>query len=403
MRVLHVIPSVSKWHGGPSRAIVLLERALTDAGVSVTTLTTDDDGPGRRFPAGGAPDAPSGVERVYRRKRSEFYKLSPSLALWLWSNVRRFDVVHVHALYSFSSVAAAAIARLRGVPYVVRPLGTLARYGMENRRPLLKRLSFALCEGPLVRRAGAVHFTSEREREEAEGLGVTMRGIVIPLGIATGDHMPADRAGRAATSDSTKTLLYLSRLDPKKNVEGLLHAMALLVPRLPGLTLSIGGAGEPDYERSLRALATSLDLDEHVRWLGHIEAERKSAALAAADAFVLPSHSENFGIALVEAMLAGLPSIIGRSVALAAEIERHGGGIVVDPEPAGIAAGIAQLLGDPNLARAMGERARQHAQRTYSATAMGQALVALYGTLSVRRSMRILGKNAFSPQTPGKP
>ena len=147
MRVLHVIPSISPVHGGPSQAMAMMERALESAGVAVTTATTDDDGPRRRIPFELQLDKVNGVARVYSRKLFDFYKVAPGLVPWLWRHVRDFDVVHIHALFSFSSVVAGQIARERDVPYVVRPLGTLATYAVMQRHPWSKRhLACALGE-----------------------------------------------------------------------------------------------------------------------------------------------------------------------------------------------------------------------------------------------------------------
>lgn len=179
LRILHTIPSLARVHGGPTRALLMMEAVLSGI-AEITILTTDDDGPGRRL-AKSIQVAPGDrAKRVYVRKWFEFYKIAPGLVPWLLRHVNCFDVVHIHALFSFSSVASALIARLRGVPYVVRPLGTLANYGISQRRPLLKRLSLAFIEGPILRHAAALHFTSESERDEARALGVPIRCVVIP-------------------------------------------------------------------------------------------------------------------------------------------------------------------------------------------------------------------------------
>ena len=121
-----------------------------------------------------------------------FFKVSVGLGRWLKDNVKAFDVVHAHALFSFAPVAAAFIARRAGVPYVLRPLGVLARYGMTRRHPLLKQVSFALIERRLIESASAVHFTSLAEQAEAEALGLKCRGVLIPLGIDLGS-VPKER------------------------------------------------------------------------------------------------------------------------------------------------------------------------------------------------------------------
>ena len=313
LNVLQVIPSIAAVHGGPSLAVLSIEKALVAQGCSVTTVTTDDAGPGLKLVDEDVAAPARGVERVYCRKRTEFYKVAPGLGRWLWSNVRRFDVVHIHALFSFSSTAATIVARHRGVPYVLRPLGTLSDYGVTRRRPWMKRLSIACVEGPALRHAAAVHFTSTPEEQEARLLGIEMKGVVIPLGIEGVQGGKRDRIlSELGIQPSGPRILALSRIDPVKNLEGLLRALAIL--RREGLTpaLLVGGAGESDYGGSLRDLARGEGVSDQVHWLGQVGGQVKADLLAAADVFVLPSFSENFGLAAVEALAAGLPCVLGR-------------------------------------------------------------------------------------------
>jgi glycosyltransferase involved in cell wall biosynthesis len=383
IRVLHAIPSIAPVQGGPSAAIRMMERALSDQGVMVETTTTDDDGPGVRLcrPLGVRLEE-EGAKRWYFRKSSELFKLSWSFLPWMLRSVSRYDLVHVHALFSFTSVAAAWSARRARVPYVIRPLGVLARYGVTRRRPLFKRLSLRFVEGPLLRDAAAVHFTSEAERDEALALGIPMRSVVIPLGV---EPVPAGNAGRFLEREPERAdpirLVYLSRLHPKKNLEGLLRALGLL--RREGMQpgLLIGGAGDGAYVGQLHALAREEGVADQLRWLGHVSGDSKADLLEAADLFVLPSFSENFGIAVVEALAAGLPCVLGRGVALAGKVESAEAGVAVDPEPASIAMGLRQYLESAERRRTAGDAARRLARSEYSVERMGEQLVALYRSI----------------------
>ena len=386
LNILHVIPSVSPVRGGPSRIIEVMEAAVTEAGAQVTTATTDDDGWGRRLAIDARPVQVNRATRFYARKWLDFYNIAPGIVPWLWTNVRRFDVVHIHALFSFSSIAAAIVARAQGVPYIIRPLGTLTTYGIRQRRHWLKRLSLAFIEGPILRGSVATHFTSKAEWDEAAALGIPLRGIVIPLGVE--GSAPATREALLRdfpTLEGRQRLLFLSRLDPKKNVEGLLRAFAELQHWRAQAILLIAGDGPAPYVAILKELARSLGIARHVFWLGHVEGPRKSAAFAAADVFVLPSFSENFGIAAVEALLAGLPCVLGEGIAIAKDIEEAGAGVVTAPEPKAIARAIEQLLGDDTLRRDMGARGKAFAECHYSIRAMAEQLVTLYKDVQYRR------------------
>lgn len=378
MRVLHVIPSLSAAFGGPSRAVADMERALAARRIDVTTVTTNDDGGGGTLPVRcGEPIATPYATRWYFPRTTVFFKTSVGLGRWLEANIERFDLLHAHGLFSFAPVTAAYLARRRRVPYILRPHGVLAPYGMTQRRPLLKKISLALIERQLIEGASAVHFTSCSEQDEAEALGLKYRGIVIPLGIDADGA--TRREGRSRTNEAKPfKLLFLSRIDPKKNLDNLLRAIASVSKNFP-VVLTIAGGGDRDYLARLRSLAHAQGIADRVNWLGHVEGERKADAFAAAEAFVLPSYSENFGLAAVEALAAGLPCIVSRDVAIASEIESAGAGFTVGTDADSIAAGLERLIGSTDRGySAMAAAARRLATESYSLEAMGGRLEALY-------------------------
>ena len=375
MKVLHVIPSVAVAHGGPTRAMAEIERALGSRGIACTTLTTNEGLPAGSVPL-GQPVATEFATRLYFPAVTRFYKASPGLARWLAGNISQFDIVHVHALFSMPPLAAAYFARRAGVPYIVRPLGVLSPYGMRQRRPLLKQLSFALIERRLVESASAVHFTSNAEQAEAKSLHLRCKGVVIPLGIEVAAVPPQRRL-----AEGKFRLLYLARIDPKKNVEGLLRAVAMLAPEHPGLLLRIAGDGPADYVERLKALATELAIAGRVEWLGYVDGDRKTAAFADAHAYILTSYSENFGISVVEALAQGLPCIVSDQVAIWPDIESAKAGVAVRTDPKSIAAGIRAVLENGNGYPAMATAAHRLAASSFSNAAMGERLEALYRDL----------------------
>jgi glycosyltransferase involved in cell wall biosynthesis len=372
VKVLHVIPSL--WHGdgGPAQALVSIERALAARGVQVETATTDDDGPARHNgKSNGEALSENGVTRRYFAKRTDFYKASPGFAQWIERHVREYDVVHLHSLFSFTTTVGARAARRFGVPYVMRPLGTLEAWGLTHRRRWLKQISLRWVEAPLLRDAAAVHFTSEDEAKQSAATGIAMRGVVIPLGVA----VPADMQNREP--HETLRVLYLSRLAPKKNLEALLEACALLRAENVAWRLTIAGDGDAAYSQALRQRAAALGIDATVEWLGRVHGDAKRRAFESADVFALPSHSENFGIAAAEALAQGLPCVLGRGVAIAQDVQDAGAGIAIDPTPANVAAALKHMIPADTRA-AMSTRAARLARERYSITAMGARLEQLY-------------------------
>jgi glycosyltransferase involved in cell wall biosynthesis len=384
MRILHVIPSLSPSSGGPSVALPAMARSLVLLGVNVTVLTTDDDGPGRRLA-----DARHGVELdqggwnlIRFPKQTEFYKVSLPMRRWLHAHVHEFDLVHIHAVFSFVSLAAGRAAAAAGVPFIVRPLGVLNRWGMENRRRRVKALSFRWLELPLLRRAAAVHYTSQPEKLEAARFGLTNLQCVIPIGI---DPAPFASLPPAAIfvfkhpeTARTRNILFLSRIDVKKGLDLLITAFARIAPQQLDVRLIICGEGDPAFIVTLKNLAASLGVAEQITWAGQVAGEMRLAAFAAAQIFVLPSHSENFGIALLEAMAAGLPCISTDQVALAADAARDDGVKLAAREASSLAEAMNDLFDSKEQREALSHAAQNLVRERYSLTAMGHGLHQLY-------------------------
>lgn len=360
-----------------------IEQALAARGADVTTVTTDHDGQGRRLGVTcGTPIAEPHATRWYFPVDVGFYTVSFGLARWLASNVGDFDVVHVHALFSFAPGAAAWLARKAGVPYVVRPLGVLAKYGMTQRRPALKKLSFALFERRLLESAAAVQFTSRFEQNGAAALGLKCNDVLIPLGI---DVEAAPRRNAPAPGAPFE-LLFIGRIDPIKNLEGLIAALASLHASHLAVNLKIAGEGETGYVGSLKAQAERHGVSSAIEWLGHVDGERKMQLLRNASAFTLPSHSESFGIAAVEALAAGLPCVVSRQVAIADDIADGNAGIVTETDAVSIAAGIRTLIARSDRHAAMSAAAHRLAASRFSRDMMGERLVSLYETIAANRA-----------------
>jgi glycosyltransferase involved in cell wall biosynthesis len=255
---------------------------------------------------------------------------------------------------------------------------------MTQRRAALKALSVGLVERRLIQSAAAVHFTSFAEQTEAEQFGLSGRGIVLPLGIS-GIEKKEKYASRSLTAGNP-TILFLSRLDPKKNVEGLLEAFSILKRERPNLMLTIAGDGSLLYTDRLKRLADKLGVSTSVNWLGHIDGRRKAEQLSGAAVFVLPSFSENFGIAVVEALACGLPCVVSAGVAISSAIERVGAGVVTGTDAASIAAGIRRALCEARVYQTMSRAAYELAAQEFSSESMGARLLELYTCIKSGRS-----------------
>lgn len=376
MRVLHLIPSISPLRGGPSQAVLALAAAQRARGVAAKVLTTNDHGPGvlADLPPGqwcerqGVPVLAFGRWSPRVRALREF-AIAPGLLPGLRRELADVDLLHVHALFSFPSTAGMALARLRKVPYLVRSIGQLNRWSLTQ-SPRRKRLLLSLVERRNLNGAQALHFTSEAERLEASDLGLRPPAIVLPLGV----ELPRFEQRPHASASRPVRWLFLSRIHPKKQLPVLFEALAILESRHPEArwVLDVAGEGDPAYLQLLQEQVKQLGLDARIHWRGFVAGAAKAQLLAEADWFVLPSASENFGIAAAEALAAGTPPILSPGVAVAADVAAAGAGLVCDPEPAALAQALERALQPPPPP--MVNAARQLAADRYSWPAIAAAL-----------------------------
>ena len=181
-------------------------------------------------------------------------------------------------------------------------------------------------------------------------------------------------------------MLFLSRLHEKKNVPMLLRALASVRSSGRNVELTIAGDGDPKYRADLAAMTVQLGLTDHVRFVGHVDGEEKRRVLARADCFVLPSAHENFGIAVAEALAAGLPVIVTPGVALAPNVAAAGAGLVAEATDDGVAATLAWAADHPATLVEMGQRAWRLARTDLSWETTCARLGDLYAELATARA-----------------
>jgi glycosyltransferase involved in cell wall biosynthesis len=383
VRALHVIPSLSLKHGGPSVALPALARALRSQNISVTVATTDDDGPSKRLdvPLTKPLTTADGVRYFYFRKNIDFYKFSWSLTRWLEKHVQEFDLLHIHALFSYASTGAAVVAKHKGIPYIIRPLGVLNEWGMRNRRHVMKMASVRLIESRILRNATAIQYTTERERREAATsvpIVKDVRSAVISLPVETKQVSGERFFEKFPTAKGKNIILFLSRIHQKKGLELLLEAFRRVRWNNPFAILVIAGDGAAEYVSILKRRAHDMHLEDDVVWAGFLEGDDKQAAFAAATVFVLPSFSENFGIAAAEALASGVPVVLTEQVGLSEEVQAAEAGVIVNSTSEAIAKAVAELLRDPSKRQRLAANGRQLASGRFSLQSVGSALAGLY-------------------------
>lgn len=289
-RSLHVVSSLRLSAGGPTQSVTGLCDALNalDAPAEIATLTFPDD-----LPWGG-------ITPIHKFSRGWPAKLHRShhLSAFLHTEAKRFDLIHVHGLWEWPGVYARRVAVANRKPLVLSPRGMIEPWSLTQRAEA-KRLARILWEEANWQAAALFHATSTQEACSIREQGLSQPIAVIPNGVEA--PFPTPQA-----ASSRKRLLFLSRLHPKKGVEELLRAWAEVAPEHPDWDLQIVGPDEDGYGAHMQNLAGRLSLPR-VTFQGPVHGEAKWALLGGADLFILPSHSENFGNVIPEALSQGTP------------------------------------------------------------------------------------------------
>jgi glycosyltransferase involved in cell wall biosynthesis len=390
MRVIHVISSLAPTLGGTSKACIEMARAVAARGHTVEIYTTDFGLEGQ-VRADGAPVPDGGATiRYYPVQWPRAFKPSWPLYAALARTLPVADVVNLHSLYLFHDWAAGRICRRADVPYIVLPHGTLDPYIWRRHRGRKRVMEWAF-QNRVLRQAAAIHYTTEDERRLAAPYAQGAPGVVVPLGIELGEYdslpLPDRFHARHPETRGKRIVLFLSRLHEKKGLDILAAAFGRVAKAFPDAHLVLAGP-EAGIAARLEGWLRDAGITDRTTRTGMIEGEDKRAALAAASLFVLPSYSENFGIAVLEAMAAGLPVAISDQVNLWHEVEAGGAGLVGPCDVGAFAALLERLLGDPAEARRMGEAGRRLARDSFAWPRIAAMLETVYEDVAARRSIR---------------
>ena len=381
MRILHVVPSYypAVRYGGPIVSVHALCKALAQRGHDVQVFTTNVDGRANSAVPLGLPVNMDGVKVWYFPVpflRRLYW--SPRMGRALRQQMSSFDIVHTHSVFLWPTWAAARAAACHGVPYVVAPRGMLVAELIKRKSRLLKTSWIRLIERGNLEHAAAIHVTSRIEGDDLAGFGIRLPPVlIVPNGV---DLIPAAADGGAGSAEVTaltagpRYLLFIGRINWKKGLDRLIPAMAQLV----GTHLVIAGNDEEAYQPVLEALARQHGVEQRVWFIGPAYGSDKLALLRHATALVVPSYSENFGNVVLEAMAAGCPVVVTPEMGVADIVRESGAGVVVDGAPETLAAGIAQMLSDPDLLETMSANGSAAAARHYGWDMVAQEMEAAY-------------------------
>lgn len=361
MRLLQVIGTLNPAYGGPPAVLNGLTRNVRTLGHMIDVLTLDDpssswlgDIPGRVYALGGRGN----------------YRYSAQLKSWLLRHSPEYDAIVVHGIWQYQSRVAQTACRQTAVPYFLFTHGALNPWFQRNYpvKHAKKSLYWRLFEYRSLRDARSVFFTSEGERRLArtsfKPYKVTEEIVGVGIDDPLGDPTEQQEAflSRYPNLRGKRILLFMGRLHAMKGCDLLIRAFGEASRNESGLHLVIAGPGEADTEAALRSLGSSLGLNERITWTGMLKGDAKWGAFRSADAFVLTSHAESFGMVVVEALACGVPVLISNEVNIWREINSCDAGLVEDPTVVGAKRLLNRWLNLPTGER---ERMRKSARQCF--------------------------------------
>ena len=326
MRLLHVIASIRAAGGGPAEAVRSLSAVHQREGHSVEVASLDDpaDPEVARFPFHVHALGPA------RNK----YSFAPAFIPWLRQHRAHYDAVIVNGLWQYHSFGTWRALHGTATPYYVFPHGMLDPW-FKRSFPLKhakKWLYWPWADYRVLRDARAVLFTCEQEKLLAPQSFALYRARAVVTGLGTTPPPPGVNASTFLADypdlHNKRLLLFMGRLHPKKGCDLLLEAYATTLASDPAWRLVFAGPDSFGWQQTLQTRATALGIADRIVWTGMLRDSMKWSALAAAEVFILPSHQENFGIAVAESLACGVPVLISREVNIWREIESANAGLV---------------------------------------------------------------------------
>jgi len=363
MSIAQVAAGLDPRDGGPAYSVPRLAAALDARGLRQTihAVGTAPARPGLHL-------SPQDLARV---PLARSLRLSRALAADLARRAASADLVHAHGLWLMPNVYAGQAASSAGKPLAVSPRGMLAPAALAFSRRR-KQAFWHLFQRRAYAHAALWHATSAEEAADIRAFGIGAPIVLIPNGI----DLPAETAPHA-DGKAPRTILFLSRLHPKKGIPDLIEAWRRLAPGLPGWQLIIAGPDEKGHQAELLRQIEGGAIPR-VRFPGPVAGAAKEALLAGADLVVLPTLSENFGIVVAEALAAGVPAVVTKGAPWAGLVT-EGAGWWIDHGPDALAGALAAATAlPPAERRAMGQRGRAWMARDFAWDAIASQMAEAY-------------------------
>jgi len=406
MKILHISSSYfpALQMGGPIKSVHELNKWLVKNGAEITVYTTNAGLKNNKEILFKKETEIDGVKVFYFPYYGYIHwTFSPALFFALAKNVKNFDIVHITGVWNFPVSVAAFWARFYKKPYIISPRGSLMKEPLEKKSSLKKKIHLWFFGKRDLKNASAIHFTVEREKEEYLKAELPLKKIIIipnglnlddfnirksdfpniDVNIRKSDFLGLNFRKKFNIYSDKKIILFLARLHPIKGLDTLIPAFAEVIKKEPKAVLVLAGPDEKNYKKEieLKIVNCKLKIDKDVIFTGMILSNDKPAAYKESNVFVLPSYSENFGMAAAEAMSFGLPVIVTKGVGISDEIEKAVAGIVIEKNEKQLSEAILKILNNPDLAKKMGEQGRELVKNEFSSGKVAERFIKEYNEI----------------------
>lgn len=317
MNILFIVPSYKPAYiyGGPIVSVARLAESLVQIGHTVTVYTTTANGRTELDMPLNEPVMMDGVQvRFFKRITKDHTHVSPSLWKETWDTVGQYDAVHIHSWWNFLIMGVSLICTMKGVKPVLSPRGMLCDYVFNSKNQLKKKVLHNVI-GKFLLSKTYLHVTSQVEWNDCMRLNNSWRGGLI-YNIVDLPNLPEEE--KKSSDNSVFTISFLSRVDPKKGLDILLHALAKVDFEY---RLRIAGSGEDAYVAQLKQIIADNKMEDKVEWVGWKGSLEKFSFFAESDLFALTSHNENFAVVVIESLSVGTPVLVSEHVGLAKYVQ----------------------------------------------------------------------------------
>ena len=391
MRVLIVSPYLGEVYGGISNVVKQVFNALCKQQVSVDLITTNANSSTKlQVPLNTWINANNSNGRIqyFNCWHKQDFIFSRQLLSWLYHNVKAYDIVHTHTLFSPLIKLACSITDFQGVSYLMTPHGMLEPWALQY-KAWKKRLYYVLLEKQALDNSVAIQSLTPVEVKQIKGLGFH-KLVLVPNGINfekfKGSPSPFLFYESFPNLKDKNIILFLGRIDPKKGLDLLARSFAKVIQTHENTHLVVAGPDSIGFLPNVKVFFDKAQCAHQVTFTGMLSGDLKWSALAVAQAYVAPSYSEGFSISILEGMSSGLPCVIPTGCNFP-EAAKANAAKVVDIQADAIAQALIEFLSDPLAAKVMGDRARQFVLDHYTWDSIAAQLIEVYTAILTKKPL----------------